>query len=295
VSGIDIGQYVADAARETALGHDPLDFSPLKDYLDHWSPSSLSMLRRCPYQWQQRYIHGRKERPGEALVVGQGVHAALEQNFTQKIKSKQDLDIIDLLGWYDDEGWQKTVDEQQEKAGESVLWDDQRKGPEPAKARGRLMLNGYHVAVSPRVQPIGVEGKILVDFGLAVPVEGRYDILREASVIDIKTGKAVKRKPQESWRIQAAVYGEATGRPVEFHSVSPSNVVTPLESPALLLQPTVREREHMRISLRAVSAEACMYMSVFGPDEPWPTHGRFHDWACSYCGFRPTCPAWEEG
>ena len=34
-------------------------------------------------------------------------------------------------------------------------------------------------------------------------------------------------------------------------------------------------------------------MEQYGPDEPWPTTGRFHTWACDYCGFRGDCPAWK--
>lgn len=295
-SGIDVRQYMpsSDELREIAKSAEPV--GAVGGYLQHWSPSSFAMARRCPYQWQQRYIHGRKERPGEAPLIGSAVHAGVERNFTQKIRTHEDMPMVDLLGWYDDEGFLKTLAAEMEKAQEEVLWDT---SPEAARARGRAMLSAYHATVAERVQPIGVEGKVSVDFGLAVPVEGRYDVLRESSVIDLKTGKRKQAKPKESWRIQAAVYGEAAGRPVEFHSVSATannsvTIVTPLESESLLIQPTAREREHLRVTLRAIAAEIEMYLQVFGPDEPWPFHGRFHDWACSYCGFRPTCPAWEE-
>jgi hypothetical protein len=293
---LDVSQYVAQtavaAAREQA---EPVGFNlPI----EHWSPSSLAMLRRCPRQWQERYIFGRKERPGEAPVTGTAVHKGLERNFEQKIGSGVDLAMVDLLGWYDDEGWEKTIQAEQEKAGAEILW---KSAPEQARARGRAMLTSYHRFVSPRIErPVGVEGWVEVDFGLAVPVQGRYDLLEEKTTTDWKTGARKQTKPKEAWRIQAAVYGEATGRPVEFHSITASSerghvaIVTPLESPALLVQPTVREREQMRISLRALAAEACMYMEIFGTDTAWPTHGRFHDWACDWCGFRSTCPAWEE-
>ena len=124
-------------------------------------------------------------------------------------------------------------------------------------------------------------------------------MLFRSSTVDFKTGKQTTRKPKEDWRIQAAVYGEATGKPVEFHSLSASpktnavTIVTPLESEALLVNPSEDEREEMRRTMRAISSEACMYMSIFGPDDAWPTHGRFHTWACDYCGFRPGCPAWK--
>lgn len=268
----------------------------LSPWLDHLSPSSLSMLRRCPRQFQERYLHGRKERPAEAPVVGTAVHAGLERNFVQKIESHIDLPTHELLDWYTDEGFATTVAREQEKAGTEIFWDTD---PDAAMHRGKKMLGEYHNAIAPRIQPLSVEGSISVDFGIPVPIVGRFDLLRETNVIDWKTGKSAKRKPQESWRIQAAVYGEATNKPVEFHSISATekgtvSIVTPLEAEALLVQPTETERAQLRRTVQAVAAEAVFYMRLYGPDETWPTHGRFHDWACGYCGYRNDCPAWEE-
>jgi hypothetical protein len=178
-----------------------------------------------------------------------------------------------------------------------VLWDT---GPEEARDRGKVILAGYQNKVAERIQPLAVETMIRVDLGLALPVVGRFDVEREASVIDLKTGKRATKTPKESWRIQAAVYGEAKRKPVEFHSLSASSatstvsIVTPLESEALLIQTTQIERAQMRAQMRAIEAEANLYMDIYGPDEPWPTHGRWHTWACDFCGFRPTCPAWSE-
>jgi hypothetical protein len=269
----------------------------LSPWLDHLSPSSLSMLRRCPRQFQERYIHGRKERPGEAPVVGSAVHKGLERNFAQKIESHVDIPTHELTDWFMDEGFARTALEEQENSGFEIYWDTD---PDAARLRGRNMLGEYHNQVSPRLQPLGVEGSVSVDFGLPVPIVGRYDLDRESSTIDWKTGRRAKRKPQESWRIQAAVYGEATGKPVEFHSISATEktnavtIVTPLEADALFLQPTVAERAQIRETIRAIGAEAVFYMSLYGPDEAWPTHGRFHDWACGFCGYRNDCPAWED-
>ena len=284
---IDIASYRADG--------DPHEQWNLP--IDHWSPSSLDMLRRCPYQWQQRYIHGRKERPAEAPVMGTAVHLGIERNFAQKIETHEDLPIAGLLEWYSDEGFVSAVFSDELRSGQEVLWDT---GPEQARARGRQILSEYHLHVAPRVQPLSVEGAISVDLGAPVPVIGRFDVERDESVIDVKSGKRKQMKPKESWRIQAAVYGEARGKPVEFHSLSASSstssvtIVTPLESEAMLVQPTVAERTEIRTRVRAISLEACLYMDLFGPDLPWPTHGRWHTWACDYCGFRSGCPAWRE-
>jgi RecB family exonuclease len=265
--------------------------------IEHWSPSSLTMLRRCPYQWQERYLKGKKTRPAEAPVMGTAVHAAFERNFGQKIETHEDLPMVDLLDWYMSEGFAQVVYDEQEKALEEVQWDT---GPEETRQRGYQIVAAYQKIVAPRIQPLQVETKISVDMGAPVPVEGRFDVEREESMIDYKTGKRAKNKPDESWRFQGAVYMEAVGKPVEFHSLSASEtknavtIVTPLESSELLVAPSDAERAEMRRTIRAISMEACLYMEKYGPDESWPTHGRFHSWACNYCGFRPNCPAWRD-
>jgi hypothetical protein len=286
---IDIDQYGLEAPamlRETwALG----------GYIDHLSPSALAMARRCPRQYQERYIHGRKERPAEATFTGTAVHAGLERNFRQKIGSHADIPLVDLLTWFGDEGFKEKLEAEQESAGEEVFWDTD---PDTAKHRAGLMLGTYHREVSPRIQPLAVETMIEVDFGLPVPVIGRFDLQREASTVDWKTAKQKRTKPKEDWRIQAAVYGKANNQPVEFHTISVSKagsiaVVTPLESEDLLVHPSPAETLEIHRTIAAIAAEMSFYMQMYGPDDPWPTHGRFHQWACDFCGFRRDCPAWE--
>lgn len=266
------------------------------NFLDHWSPSSLSMLQRCPRAWQERYLHGRKERPAEAPLIGTAVHAAIEANFRQKIESHKDLPPIDVLDSYQEEIFPHVIKDEQERAGAEVLWDT---SPDKARNRGRVMLSEYHGTVAPRVQPEAVELRIEADFGLPVPVIGRFDVRRAASLIDVKTGRQATRKPKEAWRIQASVYGRAENKPVEFHSLAATTktekvtIVTPLESEDMLVHPTLAERIEIARSVRVISDLACFFMAKYGTDTAWPTLGTLHTWACDYCGFRKDCPAWQ--
>jgi CRISPR/Cas system-associated exonuclease Cas4 (RecB family) len=252
-------------------------------------------LQRCPRQWQEKYIHGRRERPGESILIGSAVHSAVEMNFGQKIDSHEDVPIVQLLDYYGS-AFPAIVEREQERAGEEAKWDT---SPEQAQQRGRAILAAYQDQVSPRIQPLAVEGFVSIDLGLGVPVEGRFDVEREDSVIDLKSGKKAVYKPKEDWRIQATVYGAAKNKPVEFHSISASpaknlaTIVTPLESEHLLVQPSTREREELLRTLKALATLATSYMAEYGPDEPWPTMGVWHAWACDYCGFRSDCPAWQ--
>jgi hypothetical protein len=263
--------------------------------LDHISPSMTNKFSDCPEAGRQRYILNTPERPAEAPLIGSAVHLAVERNMRQKIESHVDLPIAELLDWYDDEGFAGHVAGEQEKSGLEVEWDSSE---EDAKTRGRLMLGEYHNKECPKIQPTAVEGKFSVPMGMPVPIEGRFDILCADRAIDLKTGKQKTTKPKAAWLIQAAIYQFATGLPVEFHTVSCSvknhqvAIVTPLDSEALYLNQTISEVEAIQHVVRTVMWDALHYMRVYGPDTAWPTRGRFHMFACDYCSFKPSCPAW---
>ena len=287
-SGLDIRQF-------TTFANNQQEWS-LDGYLGHWSPTSLAMLRECPREFQERYLKGRKKRPAESPLIGTAVHKGLERNFRQKIETEIDLPTVDVVEWFDDEGFRDVVSSEQEHAGLEVEWDT---SPEEAMTRGRKMLGAYMNTVASRIQPVAVEGSFSVDMGLPVPIVGRYDLLRRESAIDWKSSKQKTTTPKTAWAIQAAVYSYATALPVEFHTLSCTlkegkvSIVTPLESEALLLNPTATEIRAMQAMILAISDEASFYMRRFGPDQSWPTHGRFHMFACGYCSFRSDCPAWE--
>lgn len=265
--------------------------------IKHWSPSSLAMFQRCPRQWQERYIHGIKARPAEAPVLGTTVHKAVEMNYGQKIESHEDMPLAQLLDYYET-AFPVVVEQEQEKAGEEMKWDTT---PEKAMGRGKQMLSAYQSLVAERVQPIAVELFVTVDLGLPVPVEGRADVDTEKYLVDLKTGRRALSRPQESHRIQGVVYGKARGKGIEFQSVTISDkaehpkpkIVTALEEPELFFHPSHQEQAVMEKTLASLSEFACFLMAKYGPDEPWPTYGRFHSWACDYCGYLSTCPAWR--
>jgi len=263
--------------------------------LDHVSPSMLSKIVECPRQFQERYLHERVELPAENTTLGTAFHSAMELNMRQKIETHEDLPITQVVEWFDDLGFLETVENEQTKTGHEIIWDTSF---EEAKTRGRLMVGEYHRTVSPRLQPLSVEQKFSVPMGLPVPVEGRYDLLTETCAIDWKSGKQRTAKPKTSWLIQASIYSFATGKPVEFHSISCSTrdhkvgIVTPLESEALFVNPGQPEIDALQRTIAALVDEVAYYMHRYGPDQPWPTRGRFHIFACDYCSFRSDCPAW---
>jgi hypothetical protein len=263
--------------------------------VEHLSPSSLGMLARCPEQWRNRYCLGRKERPGEALVLGTAIHSTAERNFSQKITTYQDVPIPELVEWYEDEGFAAAVAREEERNEFDVRWDTD---PERARERGRSIIYAYQFQVAPRVQPLAVEERVEADFGLPVPVIGYSDARTAQQVIDLKTGKQARKKIKPHWRFQAGVYSTIAELPCDFHTCAATEkgkatITTPLESPELSVYlPPVARAELMR-TVRSMGWLANHLYTTLGPDHPWPTWGQQHDWACGWCGFRGGCPAWK--
>jgi len=264
----------------------------------HLSASSAALLFKCPRRWQEEKIHRRRPRPSEPLITGSAVHAVLERNFSQKITTHEDLPVLELREWLMDEGFIELVREEEETAGAETFWDE-GSGFENARERAKVMSTAYRNTVAPRIQPIAVEKYVEVDLGLPVPVIGYIDIETEPSVIDVKTGKRASRMAKEEWRFGATVYHEDALKPIEFHSTTATmktgavTVLTPLEEEGLLVSPNEHERRELIRSFQAIIEMACGFMDRYGPDEPWPTWGRYHMFACDKCGFKTDCPAWR--
>ena len=278
----------------------PPDFVPAQEawldgYLDHFSASGLRLLRVCPRAWQQRYIKGRKERPGEALTLGKAVHTAVGHSHTQKITSHADLPVEEVIEFFHDAAWPEAVEKD---GGESeIRWD---KKPDEVRRDGERVTRAYHTSVSPRIQPLAVERRIeyLVP-GIPIPFLGFIDYEEAENLIDLKTGKQVSRKPDANWRMQGVLYTAYTGKPTHFHSVSRAqtpSIATPLQSEAMVVGLAEAQREHVERTLRDYALQVAWYFQTYGPEDDWPMNGIFSDYkggpACSFCGFRSDCPAW---
>ncbi|MDP2704259.1 MAG: PD-(D/E)XK nuclease family protein, partial [bacterium] len=68
----------------------------------HFSISQLLTYQKCPLHYKFRYIDGLKIPPRSVMTLGSSVHAALEHNFRQKIKSHEDLKVNDVLDAFSD-------------------------------------------------------------------------------------------------------------------------------------------------------------------------------------------------
>jgi hypothetical protein len=270
----------------------------LEGRVKHFSASSLRMLRICPEQYRQRYILGRKERPGGSLTLGSAFHEATHFNFEQKIETHEDLKIDEVIERFHDYSWPEAV--ASDGGVDAIRWDDGLK-PDDYRRDGERMARAYHVSVAPRIQPVEKPEQRFDLWvpGIPVPFIGYIDVVEEANVIDEKTGKAVQRKPDANWRTQGGVYALVKQRPVHFHSISRAktpSIATPLTDPDMVIPYTPETAAVTTQVLHHYKEQVEFFMHRYGPDDPWPTNGVFMDLkggpACRYCGFRKFCPAW---
>lgn len=173
-----------------------------QELLDHLSVSSISMLQRCPKQFEFRYIHGIKSPPAVALVEGGSVHRGLEalnKFYIGKGRWPADRDVFHSA-YYDE--WKKRSKEVEE-------WGDEN--PQRVEKRGHRLLDHYYDhgkgGTNPQQSELGFATEIA-----GQRVVGYFDLVETQWVSDYKV---VGRTPSQSDvqnSQQLGLYAVLTGR-----------------------------------------------------------------------------------
>jgi len=271
--------------------------------LDHISASSLKMAERCAEQWRQRYVLNKRQPPSPELINGRANHAAIEYSMQQKISTHMDLPTGEVLEFFDNNFVEEIeaeggIGELEVRDGSTLVTDptETRRMVDAIRRSGTGLVGHYHQNISPLVQPISVERPFeLTPANLPVKVIGRIDLVAtdqemEATpvMIDRKTTRKKKARPEPEWVMQARIYQLAEPLEHVWHvSSNPMKIQTDFSIP---LQPaTIAER-----TLEHVVGKIGYYMQRYGREQEWPANGQLHPWACSFCGFKPSCWAWAE-
>jgi len=278
-----------------------LDFPP---QLEHISASSLKMAARCEEQWRQRYLLGKKVPPSIDLLGGRADHGAIERSMVQKVETFTDLPVKEVR-----DAFVEIIEEEVESAGglgEIVIKDaltrpSKIKVYDAVRVTGQDLVELYHTVVSPDLQPLHVEKKFSIDVpGVPVELIGYQDLIvadlegAPEAIIDRKRAGRSKTSPEGEWLLQADIYQLADPLPHEWHisvTTKAPKLQLPQDTPSLRYQVQPRERVERMVSM-LVRKIGWMY-AQFGPNEPWPTTGKTHPWACGYCGYRDDCWGWK--
>lgn len=270
---------------------DQIDLTWPED-LTHISASSLGMALRCSEQWRQRYVLGKKAPPNFAMVAGTADHKAIARNFAHKIETTQDLPQGEVVSHF-----MELLEGSVEEMGGIGEFDTQGKDPvavwDETRTLGEKAVAAYHEVACPKIQPISVEEEFSIEIpGIQVPLIGYIDLRTTTRMIDRKTARRAPRDLQPEWRFQAQVYQLRHAQPFDWHVTVKQRFPDVILGGSHLTLDVGPPERTMRMLSQLVSGIGFLYQR-YGPDEPWPTNGVFHSWACSYCGWRKDCVAWK--
>lgn len=160
--------------------------------LDHISSTQVSMFCRCQAAWMFRYVWGKSVPPKSAMMRGTCVHKAVARDYAQKVVSKVNLPVADVLDAFSDE---------YETRSDAVAWkESEDKGK--IKDGGIAVLAKYHEVVAVNVQPVDVEQSFSMnvawvqdDEDHSISYRGILDVADDAGgITDLKsTSKTPKR------------------------------------------------------------------------------------------------------
>ena len=249
----------------------------MTDEQPHLSVTQLKTYLRCPLQYYFRYVCDLKAPPTGDMTLGRVVHNVLEDNYRQKIETRQDLPLDQMTDLFSDH-WDSQVQETTLKPGES---------PGPLKDQGIQLLAPYHREIAPTIQPVEVERRFLLDTGATRrPLMGYIDLVDDqGTVIDHKTtkrsfpeGSAEKDLQLTAYAFaHRALYGEAeTGLRLD--------VLVRTKEPKVQQLATTRTQADIDRFLRlAEHVERGIDAGVAYPND---------NYMCGTCGYGSMCEQW---
>lgn len=158
--------------------------------------SEINMFLKCGKQWEFRYLLGIRTPPRGAMTVGSSVDAGVTRNLTQKVASKTDMPIGDVLDVYstDFDIRAKETDFEGEDSG-------------TFKDVGAQLLKAHHEVLAPAIQPAKVQEKFVIETDAGYNIGGTIDLVEaDDTVADTKTAKTKYGEDSISRAIQPAVY-----------------------------------------------------------------------------------------
>lgn len=162
------------------------------------------MFSRCQAAWRYSYVMGIKGKPSGAMTRGTAVHKAVSENYVQKVESRIDLPVNDVLDHYDTTFTELAYD---------THWKPAEK-PGKEKDAGYRVLGLYQKKVAPETYPVDVEQAFRMtinwvdgDEEKSVEFRGRLDHLDErGNLCEIKSTGQTPKVPRGDHKIQLISY-----------------------------------------------------------------------------------------
>lgn len=243
------------------------------------SVTRVKMFLRCPLQYYYRYCEGIKIPPDAGLTLGKAVHAGLEVNYTQKISSFIDLPLNYVLDIYSTE-FEKLVQE------EINFGEDE---PGDVKDLGVECLSVYHKELSPKIQPVSVEERFVLEFeNVSYGFQGYLDLVdSEGNIRDSKTSKRSYAIDAAEKDLQLTAYNLGykyiKGKEPKslIFDVIVKNKIPKVQT---IISPPRNESQLNRLLKIIGSVSQSIKTGIFYPCENPIT--------CSWCGYKKLCERW---
>lgn len=183
--------------------------APKASEIPEYHQSSINMFLKCPRQYMFRYEMNLVVPPRAALTVGKSVDAGITLNFLQKIESKTDLPLSEVLDAY-------STKFDSEAVGTDWNGDDAGK----QKDLGTKITKVLHEKGSPRIQPASVQEGFRIETDGGYALGGTFDVVTVEDIVrDTKSSKTEYDPEAVHDSIQATMYDYAFeiiyGRPAK--------------------------------------------------------------------------------
>lgn len=190
--------------------------------MPEYHQSAINMFLKCPRQYMFRYMMGLRLQPKTALTLGSAFDAGASHNFAQKIESKVDLRIDEVLDVF-------STDFERRKPETEWGEDDSDK----IKDMGARMTKVFHTDGARKITPVEVQKPFRVEFAEAgYAIGGTMDVVATGHVVrDQKTSKTHYATNAVETEIQPAVYSFAYEAETGVKPVFAFDVVTKHKEP----------------------------------------------------------------
>ena len=164
------------------------------------SPTQVRSFMDCQARWWFKYGLHQPDSATGSMAFGRAAHAALTQNFAQKLETYEDLPIAGALALFR-EAWALECEH-------TEFRDDE--DPAQFGREGEALVAKYMDEVAPTVEPAAVELRVEGEIA-GVRVRGWIDVLDvDGRIIDLKTAKVSPSGTEPMTRFQIATYRHLT-------------------------------------------------------------------------------------
>lgn len=161
-------------------------------------PSGINTYLQCSAKYMFSYIEKIQTGKSLALAFGSATHKAIESNYTQKIDTKSDLSVSEVVQTFSD-----SFDEETKDVERVELIADPT-----SKDVGIGLIKMYQQTIAPSLQPKAVEQKVECTFkDYTYGITGTMDLLTtNKKIFDHKSASKRNATPPESHVRQGSYY-----------------------------------------------------------------------------------------